>query len=230
MAKQDSLFKYQGTFRKVTQVNSKTWGEHLRAARGTYKKAELNDAFKKSAAETPIANILAKTIKDLFLPHMNDFKDGRMWSRMLSIFKLQLSKEVDGPPKLEEFEFNKAAPLRHLILWKEEVAASLDGNALQLAVTTQCVSKRVMTESYRQTFIVTFYTPSLKGIGKALADSAIIPRDKSTWYDHRASFDIPDDASIAIVALKCELFQDGQVVDKPKSAMDIVKLLYVGID
>lgn len=231
VAKLDSLFKFDGTFRKVTRVNSKTWGDHLRAARGTYKKAELNDAFKRSGAQTPIANLLAKTIKDLYLPHMHDFKDGRMWSRLVSIFKLQLFSEEHDPSKLEGFEFNKSAPLRHLIHWKEEgVEASLGNNALHLAITTQCVSKLTMTESYRQTLVVTFYTLSLEGIGTAVADSAIVPRDANAWFDHRASFDVPDLASLAIVALKCELISNGEVVAKPKTGMDIVKILYVGVD
>lgn len=228
MAKLDSVFRYQGTFKKVTRVNSNTWGDHIRAARGTYKKAELNDGFRKSGAETKIANMLAKTIKDLYLPYMQDFKDSMMWSRLLSIFKLQLSRNQHDPSKLEEFEFNNNA-LRHLIM-RREVEASIDNSTLQLAVTSRCVSKLPMTDSYQQTFVVTFYTNRLEGIGTALADSVIHPRGGEAWYDHRASFEIPDDASLAMVGLKAVLIHRGKVVHVAEGGMNIVKVLDMGLD
>ena len=46
MAKANSLITLRGTHDGITFVKSPTYGDHVRAARGTHKKAKVNAAFK----------------------------------------------------------------------------------------------------------------------------------------------------------------------------------------
>ena len=64
MARLNTIFKYDGTFNGVTSVRSKTYGDHVRAGRGTKKVAEPNEAFKESSGQLRQVNQFAKVIKD----------------------------------------------------------------------------------------------------------------------------------------------------------------------
>jgi len=230
MAKLISLFKYEGTFRGVTYVDSKTWGEHIRAKRGTHTPVEINEAFKKSGSQTPTANHHAKAIRDLFLPYISDFKDGKMWSRLLSFFKKQLSSGETDLTKLAAFEFHNQHRLYHLVSRDVSVTESSQNNALEIMATTKrCLNQLTeQVDSFQQTLVSTFYTADLQGI-TAYADAAIFPFEKDLMHEHRTSFDIPDDAAIAVVALKCDLLEDGQPMKHPSTrGMEIVKVLSLG--
>ena len=48
MAKVISLINLKGTVGDYTFVKNARYGDHIRAKRGTHKKAELNDAFKEA--------------------------------------------------------------------------------------------------------------------------------------------------------------------------------------
>jgi len=58
------FFKIQGTHQGTTFVKSSTYGDHLRAARGTHKPAVVNKAFRQSTARLRDANVAAKLIND----------------------------------------------------------------------------------------------------------------------------------------------------------------------
>jgi hypothetical protein len=90
MAKSDSVINLRGTFRGITFVKSATYGDHIRAARGSHKKAEVNEAFKKESKRLQSANVPAKIIKDAIDPYRSDFTGGLLWQRLVSIFRKQL--------------------------------------------------------------------------------------------------------------------------------------------
>jgi hypothetical protein len=232
VAKLDGLFKYEGTFRGVTFVDSKTWGQHIRAERGTYKRVELNEAFKKSGRQTPTANHYAKAIRDVFLPYISDFKDGKMWSRLLSFFKKQLSSGETDLTKIAGFEFHNQHRLYHLLSREVNVTESLQNSVLEVAATTsRCLNHLTeQVDSFQQTLVSAFYTADLQGIA-AHADSVTFPFEKDLFHEHRTSFDIPDAAAIAVVALKCDLLENGQPMKHPSTkGMEIVKVLKLAVE
>ena len=57
MAKVISSGDLRGTFGDFTFVKSRRYGDHIRAKRGTYKKAKLNESFKAQNKKLPGANL-----------------------------------------------------------------------------------------------------------------------------------------------------------------------------
>jgi hypothetical protein len=104
MAKSTSLITLRGTLGEITFVKSPTYGDHVRAARGTRKKAEVNATFKSKNEILKRANIPAKMLNDVV---KRDAKvlGGRLWSKLVQVFMDQL-KESDGIDfsKLQPFE------------------------------------------------------------------------------------------------------------------------------
>lgn len=90
MAKSDSIIKLQGTIAGLTFVRSRAYGDHVRAKRGTYKKAEVNDALKQESKTLISANIPAKIFKDAIDPYRRTVTGGTLWRRLVSMFLKQL--------------------------------------------------------------------------------------------------------------------------------------------
>lgn len=89
MAKVNSIIKLSGTITDVTFVNSKAYGAHARAKRGTYTPVTLAEGMKKSGAVQTEVNQIAKIIFDAVNAFVPGFKDGKFWTRILSLFRKQ---------------------------------------------------------------------------------------------------------------------------------------------
>jgi hypothetical protein len=230
MAKLTSMFTYNGTFREVTMVDSRTYGEHIRAARGTYKPALINDALKKSGELIKVANGYAKAIKDAFEPFREGHKEGTMWYRLVSIFRLQLgAKGYVDLLGLEGFDFNTRHPLHRL--FTRNVEALLSPNkTLDLTAKTTCYLKQLAKEkadSYQQTLVVVFYDADFEAT--TLSESTVFPLVNDKTHEQKASIPIPDFSTTAVVALKCEFCQKGVPMGYiTRKGMEIVKVVDVG--
>lgn len=89
MAKVRSILKLSGTLSGMTFVDSNTYGAHARAKRGTYKPITLAEGMKESAAVQTQVNLMAKIIFDAVNGFAPGFKDGKLWTRLLSVFRQQ---------------------------------------------------------------------------------------------------------------------------------------------
>jgi hypothetical protein len=89
MAKVRSIIKLSGTLSDMTFVDSKAYGAHARAKRGTYSPISLSEGMQKSAEVQKQVNLMAKVIFDAVNSFVPGFKDGKFWSRLLSIFRKQ---------------------------------------------------------------------------------------------------------------------------------------------
>ena len=100
-------------------VESRAYGEHTRAARGTYKKAELNDGMKASSAVLTEANTDAKLIKRELEQYIGNPRPTLLWQRLLSRIragfqngKFHDPKKFEGFDLYEEHPISRQAPLR----------------------------------------------------------------------------------------------------------------------
>ena len=89
MGKKQSIAKLNGMESRVTLVKSKAYGEHTRAARGTYTDITLAQGMKESSSDQTQANLMAKVIFDSVNEFAPGFKDGKFWSRLVSVFRQQ---------------------------------------------------------------------------------------------------------------------------------------------
>jgi hypothetical protein len=231
MAKRTSLINYKGALREVISVNSPTYGDHIRAVRGTFKPVRLNDAFKESGELITIANRCAKAIKDPFEPFFRDHKDGSMWIRLVSIFRLQLGNRGNVDlSELEGFDFNKKHNLRRIFFRTVQCSFSPQNKTLDLtAKTTSRVKKfyKEKSDQYQQTLVVVFYDADYQAT--TLSESVIFPLVREKSHEQKANIPVPDSAITAVVALKCDFFEDGKPAGRvTRKGMAIVKVLEVG--
>lgn len=89
MAKVRSIIEISGTLSEITYVNSRAYGTYARAKRGTYKPITLSEGMIKSAAVQTQVNQIAKIVFDAINAFVPGFKDGKFWSRLLSVFRKQ---------------------------------------------------------------------------------------------------------------------------------------------
>ena len=95
MAKVRSIISLSGTLSGMTCVDSSTYGAHVRAKRGTYKPISLAEGMKESAAIQTQVNLMAKVIFDAVKDFVPGFKNGKLWARLLSVFRQQKKAEKD---------------------------------------------------------------------------------------------------------------------------------------
>ncbi|RZJ80001.1 MAG: hypothetical protein EOO47_09010 [Flavobacterium sp.] len=89
MAKVRSIIKLSGTLSDMTFVDSKAYGAHARAKRGTYTPISLSEGMQKSAEVQKQVNLMAKVVFDAVNSFVPGFKDGKFWARLLSVFRKQ---------------------------------------------------------------------------------------------------------------------------------------------
>ena len=89
MAKVRSILKLSGTIGEVTFVDSAAYGPHSRAKRGSITPITLAEGMKISSSNLNEANLRAKIIFDAVNEFAPGFKDGKFWSRLISIFRKQ---------------------------------------------------------------------------------------------------------------------------------------------
>ena len=215
MAKSDSILDLKGTFRQVTFVKSRTYGKHIRAARGTYKKAEVNASFKESSEKLIDANVPAKIVNDVISQHRGSLQGGQFWQALVSVFKRQLQKagSIDFA-KVSVLEIHKRYKFDRFL--KVETTISIDATSHSLVVRLIYFNHPEFPQSpidgYRLSAIGIF--PDLqqnKAQSAAEYSSVIALQSPVSPVEFRIP--IPEGASDSIVCLKIEGCSDGQVED-----------------
>lgn len=74
----------QANTNKTVTVNSRTYGKHTRAARGSKTPAVLNDVLTAHAERTSVINKAAKAVYDVLKFYSEDFREGQLWQGILS--------------------------------------------------------------------------------------------------------------------------------------------------
>lgn len=99
-----------------TVVNSKTYGEHTRARRGTKSKVKLNQALKAHTLLLKGANTPARLVKNEIDRHRAGFPSGQLWQFLVGMFKMQLKMKL--PLSLDQLflkDISKDYPLIRLL-------------------------------------------------------------------------------------------------------------------
>lgn len=116
MAKSDSIIKLQGTIGGLTFVRSRTYGDHVRAKRGTYKSANVNEALKHESKTLLRANVPAKIFKDAIDPYRGELTGGMLWQRLVSMFRKELKEHgACDFAKMERFEIHADYPFKRFL-------------------------------------------------------------------------------------------------------------------
>lgn len=116
MAKRRKHFPGHPAPAGMIEVDSKTYGNHLRAARGSKSPAELNDAMKKHGRRLLASAVPAKLIRDALLPFRTNFTGGQIWQRLLKHFALQAKEGRDySVSGIVNWDLNNEYPTSRLL-------------------------------------------------------------------------------------------------------------------
>jgi len=207
MAKQKSLISFDGTFMGITHVNSRAYGEHVRAARGTHKPADINKAFKKSASDMVVSNLPAKMIKDALVPLRGNFGGGMLWQELVSLFKKQY--KTDGAfdfTALNKCEIHKNYPLSRLITFSKvhaEVDTATGSLLLTLGYEGAFQFKRNYIDGYRFSIQAIFPVMEDKMAYTEVQQLPVLPLLRKPQL-HHFTFTIPAKATVVLFAVKLE--------------------------
>lgn len=83
MARQRGIIKLRGTIAGLSFINSKTYGAHVRAARGTHKEAKINDVLKANSENAVVITKIGSPVLQLLKTLEPGFSAGDLWPRML---------------------------------------------------------------------------------------------------------------------------------------------------
>lgn len=227
MAKSKSLIDFQGTIAGITFVNSRAYGKHIRAARGTYKKAKLNPAFKKQSKRLISANRPAKIFQDAIARYRYGLERGPMWSNLISDFNQQL---VDYGTfdfsKLEPFEIHPRYPFERFLIIQPDIKINKSKSELNLSASYgkhPKFYKSRFIDGYKLTVIGVF--PDLgEGTAKTVAVESQIMGLKGRADAIDVNLKIPRRATTFLVCIKVEGCAKGEVNNTPATmGMRMVK-------
>lgn len=211
MAKEKSLINIQGTFQGKTFVDSRSYGKHVRSPRGTFTPAVLNDACKEAGKSIVSSNISAKILKDAVDPLRADFKDGSLWSRLISHFSTKTDKLNPDFLTLAGFEIHKDHPLSRIVNL-ELNQIEVEDSALRISIESQCTPrfKNKKINGYRLTVLALYPDLNTKK-----AEIAIHKFQLETITDaiktESISLPIPAGASSVLICAKIEGAVNGEI-------------------
>lgn len=115
MARQKGVIKLQGTIAGLSFIQSKAYGPHVRAARGTHKEVKVNPVLQGNADHakmvTPIGSIVLRQLKTV----EHGFASGDLWPRMTGrMFKAKSMQVADLFESLRGTELNERYPFAKL--------------------------------------------------------------------------------------------------------------------
>ena len=211
MAKSKSILSIQGTFQNITHVDSRSYGEHIRAARGTHKPAVLNDAMKDEGKKLANAVAPAKLIKDALDPYRQDFYGGQMWQRLVSIFKRQLKqKGTVNYHELTNFEIYKEYPLGRFAIFS--LNSQYDKNSSSLTVTLSYplpVFKKVRYVTHYRLNVIGIFPINEKVLTNITSSEIILCQAQPK--ETQLTLSVPTEASVALLCVKFEGFKNGEL-------------------
>lgn len=207
MAKSKSVINLQGTFGGITFVKSPTYGDHVRAARGTHKKADVNEAFKKESKKLQRANIPAKIFNDAIEPYRDNLKGGFLWPHLVSMFWKQLRDHgAFDFSNIEPFEIHTEYPFERFLSVQSKIRFDQKKSVLHVNISYDRhprFNKSSFIDGYRLSVIGIF--PDLK---KETAKSEVVNSPISRLTGEvtplHMQLVVPPKAKSFIVCLKIE--------------------------
>ena len=220
MAKANSLITILGTIDGLTFVKSSTYGDHVRAARGTHKKAKLNAACQAQSKKLVKSNLPAKVIKDAIYPYRADFYYGPLWQKLVSMTNQELGKSATFDfSRLEPFEIHPNYPLDRLIDLRTNTSVDAKLSKLQVTLSYDMppvFDKSLPLDGFRVGVIALFPDMKKQGAKTEIVYSNIIGL-KEKIKPLRMEFSIPARTKFFLVCVRIDGCEKGKTYDTLES-------------
>jgi hypothetical protein len=190
-------------------VHSYTYGEHERAARGSFKPARLNAVLARRSKELGVITGFASEVHSLLKVHAGAFKENLFWQKMLQ--RLHKATAITPAAMLQSLaglELNSRYPLKrfgNLIF----LHAEMHNDEMQVLLKNQFAPHfRKEEEGYCYDMIVLFFNTA----GKTICSEMV----RSRWmkYDEAAgelsfTFSIPAGSALYLLCLRLHTGSNG---------------------
>ena len=198
-------------------VNSKAYGKHERAPRGSKSKAVLNRAMKAHARRLHQSNIPAKLIMDALQPFRENFKGGMIWQRLVKHFAAQAKKgEVYSVSGIENWDLNRQHLTSRIMTVSVEIGTEDDFSNLEVEVNYNFSKRFLERKSDITAFRVTliFLFPDFRN-NKIKTIPFVLP-DKLLSDSALYSFivELPRHANSYLCCFKAEACRNGELHQK----------------
>jgi hypothetical protein len=181
-------------------VRSKAYGMHLRAARGSRSRVEVNDAMKRHGLRLLASATPAKLIRDALNPFRTNFTGGQIWQKLLRHFARQAKEGRDyNVSGIKYWDLNNAYPTSRLMAPTVKISRTASPDELHVEVSyffsTRFMERKKGITGFQITIIFLFpdfirneiiTIPNLLPV-KALEDNATysfiqqIPEGAGSW-------------------------------------------------
>jgi hypothetical protein len=231
MAKARShLIHLSGTVGNGVLVNSPKYGEHLRAKRGTYKPALLNDVMQQSSERLKDCNKPAKVIFDAV---RFEHKDGDLWTDLVSIFRAEAkTREPFNPKSLMRLECSRKYPLDKLLSRDYDIDVKVVKNKLQVIVTLKTIPRFNKRQTYvngYQVGIAMVFPDFSEYEYKKVTGQGPVMGFKSALQPVEFMVPVPKGNVPWLLFLSVTGCEDGQVIKMPQvKGMAVVKISETG--
>lgn len=214
MAKANSLITLRGTYDGITFVRSSAYGDHIRAARGTRKKAVLNEACQAQSEKLVKSNAPAQIIRDAINPHRKDFYYGLLWQKLVALTNDAMEKDKPFDfSRLQPFEAHKKYRLTRLANVTTTTKCDPELPKLQVTVsldTPPVFDDALQIDGFRMGVIVMF--PDLeKQSAKTEAIYSGIMSLKEKVEPFQVEFPIPSAAKSFLVFVRIDGCGNGEL-------------------
>jgi hypothetical protein len=202
------------------KVRSKAYGLHERAARGTHKAAELNEAMKLNGLRMIGSNTPAKLILDALKIHRLDFPGGSFWQVLLKHFTGQLKRgEPYSVTGLENKDINKNYPLSRIIAMAVQSLPDMLSLTMTISLTYNVqesfLKKSPKINGLQLTFIGIF--PDFKENDRTVVSVTLPVMPIKDTGDYSFIMNIPVTAQSFILCCKVQGCQNG-ILDDARAA------------
>lgn len=211
--------------KKIT-VNSQTYGEHERAARGTYKKAELNDAMKAHGKRMIGSNTPAALIQDALRPYRMNFSGGQLWQEMVKRFAAQAKEGREySVMDLQYLSFHTYYTVRRMGSSSFEINTDLEASVFEMKYTyipAKAFLDRAPYLTGFQTTIIALFPDFKKNT--IITESVVLPvRALKDAEPFSFIINIPPQARACLLCCKVEGTEKGVVLN---STGNVTKGMY----
>lgn len=212
MAKSKSKLSLADVPADKTLVRSRAYGDHIRAKRGTYKKARLNPALKKATILIVEANAAAKLFKDAIDPYREGIVDKLLWQNLVSMLRKQ--QTVTGQTdmgQLKPFELHSRYTLHRLYPVQHDTSFDRKTRKLRSVIWSTGLPRfdKSGIDSYKLTAIAVFLDLKKKTAKAVINESSVLPlKGKPAPFDVMIS--VPPGAKSFILSLRIDGWSKGK--------------------
>jgi hypothetical protein len=193
-------------------VDSKTYGGHPRAARGSKSPAELNDAMKKHGLRLLASAAPAKLIQDALIPFRTNFPGGQIWQKMLKHFARQAKEGMDySVSGMPESDLNSEYPTSRIMAPVVKVSRTASITELHVEVSyffnSRFLERKARINGFQITVIFLipdFVRNRIITLPNLLPVKALDDEAKYSFIQQ-----IPEDAGSWLICFKAESCIDG---------------------